>query len=90
MFTPKNIKASFAASGLFSLNPDRVLRHMPKPSVDPTNPANPADLDDLTVLRTDEANLGSCPQDVVPQTPVTPVSADSFMSLQNLIIKQVA
>jgi hypothetical protein len=38
-FTPKNIKAGFAASGLFQLNPDRVLRDMPKP------------VDDLTVPR---------------------------------------
>jgi hypothetical protein len=46
---------------------------------------------DLTIPRADEANVGSCPQDdVVPQTPVTPVSADGFISLQNLIIKQVA
>jgi len=30
-FTPKNIKASFAASGLFPFNPDRVLRSMPAP-----------------------------------------------------------
>lgn len=83
-FTPKNIKAGFAASGLFPFNPDRVLRHMPTPPADPADPA------DLTVLRADEANVGSCPQDEVPQTPVTPVSADGFMSLQNVIIKQVA
>jgi hypothetical protein len=30
-FTPKNIKAGFAASGLFPFNPDRVLRDIPKP-----------------------------------------------------------
>jgi hypothetical protein len=30
-FTPKNIKAGFAASGLFPFNPDRVLRSMPTP-----------------------------------------------------------
>jgi septum formation inhibitor MinC len=77
-FTLKNIKAGFAASGLFLFNPDRVLRHMPKPP------------NDLNILRADEANVGSYPQDVVLQTPVTPVSANSFMLLQNLIIKQVA
>ncbi|TAQ90358.1 hypothetical protein B7494_g1303 [Chlorociboria aeruginascens] len=80
-FTPRNIKAGFAASGLYPFNPDRVLRHMPKP---------PADPDNLIVPRAEEANIGSCPQDEVPQTPVTPVSADGFMSLQNLIIKEVA
>jgi hypothetical protein len=34
-FTPKNIKAGFAASGLFPFNPDRVLRSMPMPSAGP-------------------------------------------------------
>ncbi|KAH8761262.1 hypothetical protein F5882DRAFT_305765, partial [Hyaloscypha sp. PMI_1271] len=34
VFIPKNIKASFATSSLFLLNPERVLRGMPKP---PTN-----------------------------------------------------
>jgi hypothetical protein len=28
-FTPKNIKAGFAISGLFLFNPDKVLRSMP-------------------------------------------------------------
>lgn len=32
----------------------------------------------------------SCPQDDVLQTPVTPVSAEALMSLQNLIIKKYA
>ena len=32
-FTPKNIKAGFATSGLFPFNPDRVLRSMPAPPV---------------------------------------------------------
>ena len=77
-FTLKNIKAGFAASGLFPFNPDRVLRPMPKP---------PAD---LNVPNANEVKVGSCPQDVALQTPVTPVSAEGFMSLQNLIIKQDA
>jgi hypothetical protein len=77
-FTPNNIKAGFAASGLFPFNPDRVLRDMPKP---------PAD---LTMPKADEVKVGSCPQDVVLQTPVTPVSVETFMALQNLIIKQDA
>ena len=33
----------------------------------------------------DEIKLGSCHQDEVPQTPVTPVSAEGLTSLQNLI-----
>jgi hypothetical protein len=77
-FTPKNIKAGFAASGLFPFNPDRVLRSMPAP------PAEPA------IPRADEVKVGSCQQDVEPQTPVTPVSAEAFMSLQNLIIQRDA
>jgi hypothetical protein len=68
-FTPKNIKAGFAASGLFPLNPDRVLRDMPKP---PTN---------LNILKVNEVKVGSYPQDIVPQTPVTPVLAEALISL---------
>ncbi|KAH6669559.1 hypothetical protein B0J14DRAFT_487148 [Halenospora varia] len=77
-FTPKNIKAGFAASGLFPFNPDRVLRSMPAP------PAKPA------IPRADKVKVGSCRQDIEPQTPVTPVSAEAFMSLQNLIIQRDA
>jgi hypothetical protein len=77
-FTPKNIKAGFAASGLIPFNPDRVLRSMPAPPAEPAIPS------------ADEVKVGSCRQDVEPQTPVTPVSAESFMSLQNLIIQQDA
>lgn len=50
-FTPKNIKACFAASGLFPFNPERVLRSMP-------NPAESA------IPRADEVKVGSCRQDV--------------------------
>jgi hypothetical protein len=77
-FTPKNIKAGFAASGLFPFNPDRVLRSMPAPRAEPAIPS------------ADEVKVGSCRQDVEPQTPVTPASAESFMSLQNLIIQRDA
>ncbi|KAH8704333.1 hypothetical protein GQ44DRAFT_782735 [Phaeosphaeriaceae sp. PMI808] len=41
-------------------------------------------------ISADEMKGGSCPQDATPQTPVTPVSAEGLMSLQNLIIKQDA
>jgi hypothetical protein len=70
-FTPKNIKAGFAASGLFPFNPERVLRTVPKP------PARP------TLVVTNEA---PCQEDEELQTPVTPVSAEGLMSLQNLIL----
>jgi hypothetical protein len=68
-FTSKNIKAGFAVSGLFPFNPDRVLRSIPAP------PAEPA------IPRTDDIRVGSCRQDVEPQTPITPVSAEAFISL---------
>ncbi|KAH8772348.1 hypothetical protein BGZ57DRAFT_942460 [Hyaloscypha finlandica] len=58
---PKNIKAGFAASGLFPLNPDRVLRSMPAP---------PAE---LAIPSADEVKVGSCQQDVEPQTPIMPL-----------------
>jgi hypothetical protein len=73
---PKNIKAGFAASGLIPFNPDKVLRSMPAPLAEPAIPS------------ADEVKVGSCRQDLEPQTPVTPVSAESFMSLQNLIIQE--
>jgi hypothetical protein len=72
-FTERNITAAWATSGLFPFNPDRVLRHTPKP------PAQ------LTAPKADEIKVGSCPQDEVPQTPVTPVSAEALTSLHNLI-----
>jgi hypothetical protein len=74
-FTPKNIKACFVASGLFPFNPDRVLRDMPKP------PAK------LTMPKADEVRVGSCPREVVLQTPVTSMSAEALVSLQDLILQ---
>ena len=47
-FTPKNIKAGFAVSGLFLFNLDKVLRHMLKP------------LADLTVPKANKVKVGSC------------------------------
>jgi hypothetical protein len=78
VFRPTNIKAGFATSGLFPFNPDRVLRSMPAPLAEPAIPS------------ANEVKVGSCWQDVEPQTPVTPVLAESFMSLQNLIIQRDA
>ena len=77
-FTPKNIKAGFAACGLVPFNPDRVLKGISKP---------PAE---LTIPKADEVRVGPRPQDKILQTPVTPVSAEALISLQNLIIKQDA
>ncbi|KAN0111137.1 hypothetical protein V8E51_007524, partial [Hyaloscypha variabilis] len=52
---------------------DRVLRVTPKP------PAQ------LTIPKADEAEVGSCHQDGVLQTPVTLVSAEGLATLCNLI-----
>jgi hypothetical protein len=38
-FMPKNIKAGFATSRLFPLNPDKMLRSMPAPPVEPAIPS---------------------------------------------------
>jgi hypothetical protein len=70
-FTKRNITAAWAACGLFPLNPDRVLRVTPKPPAQSTV--------------ADEIRVGSCHQDEVPQTPVTPVSAEGLTSLHSLI-----
>ncbi len=74
----KNIKASFATSGLFLFNLDRVLRSMPAPAAK------------LAILSADKVKVGSCRQDVEPQTLMTLVLAKSFMLLQNLIIQRDA
>ena len=68
----------FAICGLFLFNPDRVLRDIPKP------------LAELAILRVDKIKVGSCWQDIVLQTPITPVLAEALMLLQNLIIQQDA
>jgi hypothetical protein len=77
-FTAKNIKAGFSASGLFPFNPDRVLKSVPKPVVDSTTSV------------ADRATIAPSLQEGAPQTPVTPVSTEDLMSLQNLIVKQDA
>jgi len=74
----KNILAGFAKCGLEPLNPDRVLKDIPKP---------PAE---VAVAKADEVKVRSCPQDDVPQTPVTPMSPSAVMSLHNFIIKKQA
>jgi hypothetical protein len=68
-FTPKNIKASFATSGLIPLNLNKVLRSMPAP------PAK------LAILSADKVKVRSCWQDIEPQTPVTLVLVESFILL---------
>ena len=57
-------------------NPDRVFRNISKP---------PAE---LTIPKTDEIKVRFRSQNKSLQTPVTLVSAEALISLQNLIIKQ--
>ena len=77
-FTPRNIRAGWAKAGLFPLNPDRVLREIPKPI-------------EVNASTTNEVRGGCYPQDqlTIPQTPVTPASVEAVMSLHNLIKQDV-
>ena len=50
----------------------------------------PKPLADLTIPKADEVNVEACRESEVPQTPVTPVSAEGLASLRNLIIEQDA
>jgi uncharacterized protein YfkK (UPF0435 family) len=72
--TRRNILAGWAASGLFSLNPQRVLRNMPKP---PTELSNAS----ADVAATSPRNEMS----PTPETPVTPVMVEALTSLHDLI-----
>ncbi|KAI4106013.1 MAG: hypothetical protein L6R37_002376 [Teloschistes peruensis] len=70
--------AGWTATGLFPFNPERVLRHTPKPLVE------------LTVPKA--AEVVSCPQDRVlqaPTTPVTPVTIEALTSLHDLIRQEL-
>src|SRR2546423_9465554 len=60
-------------AGLYPFNPDRMVRDIQKP------------LAELSLPKADEVKVGSCPQDEVLKTPVTPVSAEALTSLHNLI-----
>ncbi|TVY73350.1 hypothetical protein LSUE1_G007226 [Lachnellula suecica] len=76
-FSKRNITSAWAATGLFPLSPDRVLRHTPKPP------------DQLSVPEPDNIRRDSILPDEVPQTPTTPVSAKAFISLHNLIKQDI-
>jgi hypothetical protein len=71
--TSRNIRAEWAKAGLFPFNPDKVLSDIPKPHAK------------LTGSKNNEVRVDFCTQDQVPQTPVTPVSAEAVASLHNLI-----
>ena len=77
-FKKRNILAGWAATGLFPLNPERVLRGIQKPPPK------------LTVPDISQGQPVSAVQDEVPQTPLTPVTpktTEALVSLQNLIEK---
>ncbi|KAK0703023.1 hypothetical protein B0T26DRAFT_791542, partial [Lasiosphaeria miniovina] len=69
--TSRSIRAGYAKAGLFPFNPDRVLSDTPKPAAA------------LAVPKINDVD--SCAQDHVPQTPLTPASAEAITSLHNLI-----
>lgn len=87
--TRRNIIAGWAATGLFPFNPEKVLKGIQKPPP----------LAKLTVLKGNE--IGDSLQDGALQppgtpvtagthiitlvAPVTPITADALISLQNLI-----
>jgi hypothetical protein len=76
--TAKNIKAGFAATGLFPFNPDRVLSSMPKPT------------EEASAITVEPAVVQTSPADEIPQTPVTPVSQEGLTTLRNLILQRDA
>lgn len=70
--TRRNIMAGWAATGLHPFDPERVLGGLPKSDVD------------ASVPNTHQVGV-SCSQDEVPQTPVTPVTAEALTSLHSMI-----
>jgi len=81
-FTKRNIIAGWSKCGLYPLNPDRVLKDLPKPVSEPHRAtADPA-------MHGTPMAVSGAP--VMPATPVTPVSAEALMSLQNYIVKHDA
>ena len=79
-FITRNISAGIAATGLFPLNPDIVLRSMSKVPVEVAIATG----DDV------EVRVVASLQEVVLQKPVTPVSVEALMSLQNMMLQDDA
>ena len=74
--TKGNIRAGWAAAGLFPFDPEKVLQDIPKP------------LPEAAVL---EETMDSCRQEEIlqtPVTPVTPVTAKALTSLHDLIKRE--
>ena len=75
--TARNIKAAWAASGLFPFNPNRVLKNLSKPI-------------SLTSPKASEIEMDPSLQGEVLQAPmmsVTPVTSNALMLLHNLVVQ---
>jgi hypothetical protein len=81
--TERNILAGWRASGLYPLNPDKVLNDIPRPVPEPASP-EPVTEPTIPTLKTYEINLGQ--QGEVLLTPVTPRG----LTLLHNLIKQDA
>jgi hypothetical protein len=76
--TDRNIRAGWAATGLFPFNPARVLDHVSKPVAE------------VMALRPDIASTNA-PDEVLPTpvTPITPVTAEALTSLHDIIKQDI-
>ncbi|RYN90093.1 hypothetical protein AA0119_g11234, partial [Alternaria tenuissima] len=72
--TKRNIRAGWAATGLYPFNPERVLKDIPRPPVEVIIP-------EATLASTSAADIVL----QTPITPVTPVTAEALTSLHNVI-----
>jgi hypothetical protein len=72
--TKRNIRAGWAATGLYPFNPERVLKDIPRPPVEVIIP-------EATLASTSTADIVL----QTPITPVTPVTAEALISLHNVI-----
>lgn len=80
-FSKRNIQAGWSKAGLILFNPDRVPRDLQAPAA-----RYPSDLSqDIGTLE----RRGSV-QEAIPRTPLTPVSFEALMSLQNIIVKDAS
>ena len=75
--TPRNIRSGWAKAGLYPFNPARVVKDLPDHSAE------------LLVQTAAEMCPESSSQRDVPQTPVTPISAEAVSALHNLIKEDV-
>jgi hypothetical protein len=72
--TKRNIRAGWAATGLYPFNPERVLKDIPRPPVEVIIP-------EATLASTSAADIVL----QTPITPATPVTAEALTSLHNVI-----